>query len=145
MPAFRGRPSRAPAERPPPFGIDGPDEAFVEKAREYLDALEPRDRQRLEHAFENRQDALLGYLDEQGLTDDGYACARQLLFELFSMIELGWPPGVGSTTLGLAGAKRGNGEVPAALVSCVARAPSEARDAVMRGLEALWSARKPKR
>ena len=35
-----------------------------------------------------------GRLDDVGLTDEGYAVARHLLFELHAMLELGWPPGL---------------------------------------------------
>ena len=67
----------------------------MEAAWRYLEDDE-KARTRLTHAFENRQDALLGALDEAGLTDEGYGGARHLLFELYAMLELGWPPGVAS-------------------------------------------------
>ena len=38
--------------------------------------------ERLRHAFENRQDALLTSLDERGLSDEGYGALRQVLVEL---------------------------------------------------------------
>jgi hypothetical protein len=117
----------------------------------------------LSHAFENRQDALLGFLDERGLSDDGYGCARHLLFELFAMIELGWPPGVANVELGdLEGSTVGSGElpVPEALKAYADEVLFEAasdeetplageelarvQDAVNRGLAALWRARRSK-
>src|SRR5205823_989880 len=87
----REKKPRAPA--PKPFGKEGPDEGFVESAWRWLEDLDKRDKDRLLHAFENRQDALLAFLDEQAMSDEAYACARFLLFELFSMIEAGHPPG----------------------------------------------------
>jgi len=88
-----------PDPKPPPhpapgsFAPNGPDRKFVENAWRYLEDLDKRGRNRLQHSFENRQDSLLGFLEEQGLSDAGFDCAEQLVFELFSMIELGWPPG----------------------------------------------------
>ena len=49
----------------------------------------PKDRQRFEHAFENRQDALVSWLDDSGLDDAGFALARHLVGEVFAMLELG--------------------------------------------------------
>jgi hypothetical protein len=90
---------QGPDQKPPPhpapgsFAPNGPDQKFVENAWRYLEDLDKRGRNRLQHSFENRQDSLLGFLEEQGLSDAGFNCAEQLVFELFSMIELGWPPG----------------------------------------------------
>jgi len=142
---------------PPPFAPGEPDEAFVETAWRYLEDLDDRGMQRHEHSFENRQDHLLGYLDESGLSDDGYAVARHLLFELHAMLELGWPQGVRSIPLAeLKGG--GDAKVPPALQAYVDEALFEAeqdeeaplkppdaakvRDVVQRGLSALWNARK---
>jgi hypothetical protein len=88
------RPRRAarpppPPRRPEPFGEAGPDLDFVESAWQYL-AVADRERERLAHSFENRQDALLGALDELELPDEADAVARTLLFELHAMLELGW-------------------------------------------------------
>jgi hypothetical protein len=80
------KPQKAPPPRP--FGAGEPDAAFVEAAWRHLDD-EPRVRERLFHSFENRQDPLLGRLDELSLTDEGYGVLRLLLSELSAMIELG--------------------------------------------------------
>lgn len=152
------RPKKVKPTPPEPFGNEGPSEAFVEAAWRYMEDLDNRERNRFEHAFENRQDALLGLLDEQGLTDEGYACARHLLFELFSMIELGWRPGVGRASRERLLKAPGDG-VPAALKAYAEEAVFEAeqdeqvplspdegrkvREVVERGLAALWEARRP--
>jgi len=85
------RPPKPKVEKPQapgPWGAEGPDEGWVEAAWRYLDA-DLRGRERLWHSFENRQDALIGWLDAQDLTDDGYGVLRLLLSELSAMIELG--------------------------------------------------------
>ncbi len=156
------KPVRKPKEkppapvRPPPFSGE-PAADYVEAAWRYLEDIDERERRKLSDAFENRQDALLGFLDERGLSDDGYACARHLLFELFAMIELGWPPGVASVALGdLLGS--GDVQPPAALAAYANEVLFEAehdeeqplradelarvQDAVNRGLAALWKARR---
>src|SRR5687767_12590014 len=77
------RPKRVkrPTRPDPPghFPDQGPDEAWVEAAWKYLDEAPERDVDRLEHSFENRQDALVGFLDEAGLSDEGFSLARHLL------------------------------------------------------------------
>jgi hypothetical protein len=162
----RERPPKPPKKpkpvAPPPFGKEGPDGAFVETAWRWLEDLDKRDKDRLLHAFENRQDALLSFLDEQaqsGLSDDAYACARFLLFELFSMIEVGHPPGTGQVSEALlAGREQATEPAPAALRAYADEAVFEAeqdeqtplspadaakvRSVVERGLSALWNARK---
>lgn len=148
-------------ERPPPFGGEAPDDAWVEAAWRYLDEAPERELTRMEHAFENRQDALLGFLDERGLPDEVFGLARQLLFELHAMIELGWPPGVRSVARAeLQGA--GPGEPPPAAFQAYAdeavfeaeqdeEAPLTPADSarvkalVSLGLSALWSARRPRK
>ena len=71
---------------------------------------------RLVHAFENRQDALLQYLEERGFSEDAWGMARSLFFELFAFIELGWPGGVRSVSAAdLDAAEKHSGDVPAAL------------------------------
>lgn len=157
---FQQGPARARKEKktPPPapgkFGPEGPDDAWVETAWRYLEELDERGLSRLEHAFENRQDALLGFLDDERLTDEGYALARQLLFELFSMIELGAPNGVGSADPDTAAGPLH--EVPPALREYAEETLLEAeqdedanaeqgkrvREKVERGLAALWAVRK---
>jgi hypothetical protein len=79
---------REKATRPEPFGEEGPTDAFVESAWRWFDDF-PKERQRFEHAFENRQDALISWLDDAGLDDAGFALARHLVGEVFAMLELG--------------------------------------------------------
>lgn len=154
------KPPRRPAQPAPGrFGPQGPDVHFVENAWRYLEDLDNRARNRLQHAFENRQDNLVGFLEEQGLSDAGFDCAYQLVFELFSMIELGWPPGtrpIARSSLERGG-KRAQ-QVPAALREYVDEALFEAeqdeqeplsreesakvRAAAMECLSALWAARR---
>lgn len=149
---------RARPAPPAPFRAEqGPDTAFVERAWRYLEELpegDPRTLQRFTHAFENRQDALLQWLDEAGLDDEAYSTARYLLFELFAMLEIGWPPGLGAVTrLSLEGAPgRGSGDVPAALRAYADEALFESElddtqvaSVVHRGLYALWQARRGER
>lgn len=157
------RPPRA--KKPEPvdpgeFEEEGPDADWMDAAWQYLDDIGEKGRTRMQHAFENRQDALLTHLDEVGLSDDGYLVARQLLLELHSMIELGWPPGVASLLdKDFAGAP-GGAQVPEAFSSYVEEAIFEAehdeeaplpadeakrvRDTVGRCLSALWRARRPR-
>lgn len=79
---------REKAPRPEPFGQAEPDDAFIEAAWRYFDDF-PKERQRHEHAFENRQDALVSWLDASGMNDAGFALARHLVGEVFAMFELG--------------------------------------------------------
>jgi hypothetical protein len=79
---------REKAERPEPFGAAEPDDHFIEAAWRYFDDF-PKERQRFEHAFENRQDALVSWLDDSGLDDAAFALARHLIGEVFAMLELG--------------------------------------------------------
>lgn len=82
------RVKREKPEPPEPFGTEEPSAAFVERASRFLEGDE-RTLLRLHDSFENRQDAMLGSLDATGLSDEGYVAARQVLFELFAMLELG--------------------------------------------------------
>jgi len=79
---------------PEPFGAEEPSSEFVDAAWRFLEEDE-RTQWRLNDAFENRQDALLTWLDAEGFSDEGYVAARQLLFELFAMLELGLAPFAG--------------------------------------------------
>lgn len=79
---------REKAPRPEPFGAAEPDDGFIEAAWRYFDDF-PKERQRFEHAFENRQDALVSWLDASGLDDAGFGLARHLVGEVFAMLELG--------------------------------------------------------
>jgi hypothetical protein len=149
------RPKKHKVEKPAPFEPGEPTEAFVESVWKYLEAAEPRERNRLLDAFENRQDALLTFLDEPGLSDEGYATARSLLFELFAMLELGTQQGtraVRPNELATAGV------APPPLVAYVddqlfeaqedeelPLSPEEAakvRERVLVALGALWNARR---
>lgn len=79
---------REKAQRPEGFGEGGPSDDFIEAAWRWFDDY-PKERQRFEHAFENRQDALISWLDDSGLDDAGFALARHLVGEVFAMLELG--------------------------------------------------------
>jgi hypothetical protein len=154
------RPKKPKPVAPERFAPGEPDAAFVEAAWRYLED-EEKARTRLLHAFENRQDALLGVLDGAGLTDEGYGLARHLLFELHAMLELGWPPGLASIAPEVMESEGTEAlPVPAALAAYADEALFEAeqeqdeehplspqelakvRTLVKRGLAALWSARK---
>jgi hypothetical protein len=151
------RPKKVKPPPPPPFHPGEPSTEFVEAAWRYLEDDE-KARTRLTHAFENRQDALLGALDAAGLTDEGYGVARHLLFELFAMLELGWPPGLTSVKPAALEADTDAPPVPQPLRDYADEALYEAeqdeeqplsseeleavRRLVRRGLAALWSARK---
>ena len=90
------RPKAAPAPPLPTFfPKEGPDEAWVERAWRYLEVVPAKHRQKLEHAYDHRTDWMVTWLDEQGLSELGFAFAQHLLFELFAMLELGSPKGVG--------------------------------------------------
>jgi hypothetical protein len=80
----RPRPERVPP--PGPAGPTGPDQAYVAAVRAWL-ATDRRARDRLADSFENRQDTLLGSLDERGLSDEGWGVLRQLAFELHAVLE----------------------------------------------------------
>lgn len=85
--AAPARVKRARAPAPPP--LSGPPEGdWLEAAWRYLDDA-PKERERLGHAFDNRQDALVSVIDAAGLSDAGFAFARELCFEVFAMLELG--------------------------------------------------------
>lgn len=137
----------------------GPDDGWVEQAWRYLDSDE-RARERLWHSFENRQDALLGWLDDQGLTDEGDGVLRLLLSELSAMIELGTGAPLSSADPGSATAPQpsGDAQVPEALWKYAEEALFEAAQddeapltpaelekvtqLARRGLSALYRARK---
>jgi hypothetical protein len=167
QPVALDAPEMAPRKRPKQgapgvFAPHGPDREFVEKSWRYLEDLDKRGRDRLQHSFENRQDSLVGFLEEQALSDAGFDCAQQLVFELFAMIELGWPPGtrlVVRSELERGGQQQAK-QAPAALLEYADEAifeaeqdeevpllPDEAakvRAVVTRCLDALWAARRTK-
>ncbi len=145
------------AEPPPPFGEAGPDGPWVASCFAYLEGLDKNGLNRLQHSFENRQDTLVGYLEEQNLTDDGFDTARQLLFELFAMIRLGWPPGIRAVSQAELEGDAAT-QIPEALWSYAKEVLFEAetdeksplsadeasrlRTLIDRGLRAIWNARK---
>jgi hypothetical protein len=142
---------------PSPFGAKGPTAEFVEVAWRYLEDLDKRSKDRLQHLFENRQDALLSFLEEPKLSDNALDVARLLLFELFAMIELGWPAGTRSVARKDLQMNR-DSTVPVALEAYMEEALLEAelddeaplsreevtsvRGLVAQALRALWAARK---
>src|SRR5262249_55377074 len=84
------RPRRTAAprvEQPGRAGPAGPDLRYVHRVRTWL-AADERGRRRLQDSFENRQDALLGSLDERGLSDEGWGVLRHLTFEVHAVLEL---------------------------------------------------------
>jgi hypothetical protein len=147
--------------KPPPaptrFPKEGPTAEWLEGAFGYLEACPKSERTKLEHAFENRLDALLTWLDESGSGDAVYAAARQILFELFAMLELG--AGVGRVSLDSGASSEASAdhdsEVPSALSAWAheaifqaatdddeALSPDEAKELerlVNTGLRALWT------
>lgn len=137
---LRGPKREPPPPRPPAFGLDGPDPTYVERARHYLESVDEHERTPLTHSFENRQDALLVDLEGKDLSDEAFSCARQLLFELFAMIELGWPRGPGEVVA----------EPPPALTEYCAQVLAGAglqeseplRATVAQGLAELWKSRR---
>jgi hypothetical protein len=84
-PVFFSKKFRAPA--PPPL-TERPDIDWLDLAWRFLEDA-PKERERLGHAFDNRQDALVSVIDASGLSDAGFAFVRELCFEVFAMLELG--------------------------------------------------------
>ncbi len=142
------RPKKPTPPPPPPrFPKEGPTAEWLEGAFGWLEACADADRTKLEHAFDNRADALVTWLDESGASDAVYAGARQILFELFAMLELG-SDGVGRVKM------KGEAEVPLALAAWAQEAvfqaatdedeplsPAESDELGRRvdeGLKALW-------
>lgn len=82
---FNKRPK---APRPEPFAPAGPDDAFVEAAWRYFDD-HPKEHEKLVHRFDHQEDALVGWLEQHGLDDDAFVLARQLVCDVFTMLELG--------------------------------------------------------
>lgn len=148
---------RATPEPPGPF-VGVPDEAWVESAWRYLDGMDERSQRRLEHGFDNRQDGLRTFLEQVELSDAGYPQAHTLLFELWAMLETGWPPGLFPLTPE-APVRADVAAIPPALMAYVEEAlflaaqeeseplsadeAKRVRAAVERGLAALWGARRP--
>ncbi len=151
------RPKSPKSVPPPPLGGEPPTPAWVEAAGGYI-AQDARARQRLLHSFENRQDALVTFLDEQPLSDEGYGVLRHLAFELHAMLELGCGTAPGRVDpAALMGSPGGEGG-QSALVSYADEALFEAeqdeeapvpaaeraalREWVRKLVAALWGARR---
>jgi len=155
-PGPRPRKPRLPPP-PEPLGEAPPTPEWVAAAWAYMDE-DARARQRLLHSFENRQDALVSFLDEEPLSDEGYGVLRHLAFELHAMLELGCgmaPDRVDPAAL--MGSPGGDGG-PSALVSYADEALFEAeqdeeapvpaaegaalREWMRKLVAALWAARR---
>jgi hypothetical protein len=125
------------AARPEPFGADGPEAGFVEAAWRFLED-HPKERQRLDHGFENRHDALLSWLDLQGLSDEAFVLAVGLLSDLHAMCEVGGHACVPARESAVPGASDG---VPAALLEWVDEGVFEAEQNDAAALPASEGAR----
>ena len=151
------RPKPAQPVPPAPRAGAAPSSAWVETAWRFLDQ-DARARTRLLHSFENRQDALLTFLDEEALSDEGYGVLRHLAFELHAMLELGCGAAPGRVDpAALTGSPGGEGG-PSALVAYADEALFEAeqdeeapvpakeaavlREWVRHLVAALWAARR---
>jgi hypothetical protein len=150
----RGQPARAPSLPPPGlYPKEGPSAEWLETAWRYIESA-PKEVTKLEHAFENRQDALVTWLDESGADDQVYGAARQILFELFAMLELGAAAGVGRIDSTAFTGEAAGADVPVALAAWAQEAifqaatdeegPLATEDArqldalVMKALKVLW-------
>lgn len=145
---------REKATKPEPFAEAGPTDDFVEAAWRWFEDY-PKERQRFEHAFENRQDALISWLDDAGLEDAGFGLARHLVGEVFAMLELGGKK-VGSVDETMVPKKASLEALPKALVEWIDESLFEAtsdeaaplpekeaeqvRAVVARAAMALWAA-----
>jgi len=141
---------------PQPFGDGEPDEAFVETAWRHLDDF-PRTREKLEHTFDNRQDALVSWLDAEGLSDEAFTLGRHLLIEVFAMLALGGAD-VPAVDVAKLPKKAAADAVPAALASWLEEGVFEAesdearplkaaeakqlRALLSRAVAAMWAARR---
>jgi len=154
LPAPR-RPRSGKAEPPGPPGPAGPDAPYVDAVRTWL-KTDRRARERFTDSFENRQDTLLGSLDERGLSDEGWGVLRQLAFELHAVLEHAdgaAPASVPPEALEGDPATRGPGELIGLVDQAFARAeqdgtgpvPEAERDRLRtlgrQVLGALWEAR----
>jgi hypothetical protein len=155
LPGPRAR--KAKPTPPEPLAAGNPSPAWVEAAWRYL-GEDARARTRLLHSFENRQDALVTFLDAEPLSDEGYGVLRHLAFELHAMLELGCGTAPGRVDpAALMGSPGGDGG-PSALVSYADEALFEAeqdeeapvpageraalREWVRKLVAALWAARR---
>ncbi|MDX2012672.1 MAG: hypothetical protein SFW67_20910 [Myxococcaceae bacterium] len=83
-----GKVKREKAPAPEPLGAEAPTAEWLDAAWRYLEDA-PREREKLGHGFDNKQDALVSLIDASGLSDAGFAVARELCFEVFAMLEVG--------------------------------------------------------
>lgn len=102
-PPPREKPPRPPPVEPPPPFAGAPDAAWVEAAWRALEACPGKELTRLLHAFDNRQDALVRWLEQAfevesargPLSDEAFGVARDICFELFALLHRGraggWP------------------------------------------------------
>ncbi len=151
------RPKKVKPLPPAPLVGGPPTPEWVDSAFGFLEQ-DLRARTRLLHSFENRQDALLTFLDEEGLSDEGYGVLRHLAFELHAMLELGCGAAPGRVDpAALTGSPEGDGG-PSALVAYAdealfaaeqdEEAPVPAKEAavlrtwVRQLVAALWAARR---
>jgi len=151
------RPRKAKPIPPVPLVGAVPTPAWVDSAWTFLDQ-DARAGTRLLHSFENRQDALLTFLDEKPLSDEGYGVLRHLAFELHAMLELGCGAAPGRVDpAALTGSPGGDGG-PSALLAYADDALFEAeqdeeapvpakeaavlRDMARHLVAALWAARR---
>jgi hypothetical protein len=151
------RPRKVRPSPPSPFGEGFPSREWVELAWRYLDQ-DPRARTRLLHSFENRQDALVTFLDAEPLSDEGYGVLRHLAFELHAMLELGCGMAPGRVDPAVLMGSPGGDGGPSALVSYADEALFEAeqdeeapvpaqegavlREWVRKLVAALWAVRR---
>ena len=90
LPERKRAPKPPKAKAPGPFEGEVPTPAEVEAQWGFLEACTPKERERLRHAFDNRQDGVVVWLDQQGLSDEAYGLAHPLAFELFAILSLGF-------------------------------------------------------
>lgn len=150
------KPEPRPREpKPRTWGAQGPTLDDVQAAFRYLEDQRPHELRRWNDIFENRYDSLLGWLDASGLSDEGFAVARHLLFELFVMLELGLKQGAASIDATSLQVEKST-DLPAALTAWVTESIFEAEEhdeaplpkeeakkaqaCVLNALGALWRA-----
>ncbi len=88
MPSLEVKPQKTRAPMPVPLGPNEPDAEFVAQAWRYFDD-HPKERERLAHAFENRQNEVITWLDAQEFSDGAFSLVHQLAGDVFALIELG--------------------------------------------------------
>jgi hypothetical protein len=151
-------PKPKPLAPPAPFEKE-PDAAWVDAAWRSLETCAPTELTRLWHAFENRQDALVLWLEFEAsaaeLSDAAFGAVRDGCFELFAMLHRGRAGGWPRVTAE-AMEKPAAGPVPAALTTfadelcfdvetdealgLAAKESAQVRRLLARALVALWHA-----